>query len=366
MMIYALTAFAATTPEANAVADAMIDAANLAYGSQAIRPTAKSVRLQPISFYHTTQGLREALEDSGCTEDALQGFQGGKYDQDTGIVTGSTESGSISNGIIDTAGIFGDVVGGSFGETFSQYSSNGSYAADLGTGGYFVGRWVRVAGRRGVFVGLNGTCDGTIHPADAVEDWTGQDLSEWRFGAAISLIGTGAGALLGGDLTDPENNGNEAAGEFDASWNWESIFANNEPGFGGGEFAYNIFDNQVGGGNAKWCCANPTTANPLYVEVEFANPTSLTHFTLTSGNDTPTRDPLTFHIEGSNDGMVWESIYERNEPTSLWGGRNQVARFDLLSPAPAYTWYRYIVFETATNAHQINELELFGDAVLLP
>ena len=73
-------------------------------------------------------------------------------------------------------------------------------------------------------------------------------------GATMEVLGTGTESLLGGDLTDPENDGDELAGESDPSWNWKSISSNNEPGFEGGEFSYNVFDNTLAAGNGKWCC----------------------------------------------------------------------------------------------------------------
>ena len=66
---------------------------------------------------------------------------------------------------------------------------------------------------------------------------------------AEKILGTGTGSLLGGDLTDPEDDGDP---EADKGYN--AIFsANEEPGFGGGEFAFNVFDNRLGPGNDKWC-----------------------------------------------------------------------------------------------------------------
>ena len=67
--------------------------------------------------------------------------------------------------------------------------------------------------------------------------------------SAEKVLGTGTGSLLGGDLTDPEDDGDP---EADKGYN--AIFsANDEPGFAGGESAFNVFDNQLGPGNAKWC-----------------------------------------------------------------------------------------------------------------
>ncbi len=66
---------------------------------------------------------------------------------------------------------------------------------------------------------------------------------------AEEVLGTGTGSLLGGDLTDPENDGNP---EADVGYN-AKFTSSEEPGFAGGENAFNVFDNQLGGGNAKWC-----------------------------------------------------------------------------------------------------------------
>src|SRR5262245_12092562 len=114
----------------------------------------------------------------------------------------------------------------------------------------------------------------------------------------FTILGVGQGFLLGSDLTDPENNGDP-----DADVNYNAVFsASEEPGFGGAEGAFNVFDNQVGGGNMKWCCGdqNNFPANPISITATFATPVILRTFTLTSGNDTPARDPLIWEIQGSN------------------------------------------------------------------
>ncbi len=66
---------------------------------------------------------------------------------------------------------------------------------------------------------------------------------------AEEILGVGTDSLIGGDLTDPEDDG---APDADEGYN-ATFTANDEPGFGGGEFSFNVFDNLLGGGNAKWC-----------------------------------------------------------------------------------------------------------------
>lgn len=173
--------------------------------------------------------------------------------------------------------------------------------------------------------------------------------------------------LLGGDLTDPENDGIEGPTVFGppqtagTNFNWVSITASEEEGFdsfAGSEGAFNVFDNQVGGGQAKWCCGGPA----VNITVEFEEEVSLTHFTLTSSNDTPGRDPIEFQIQGSKDGVTFEDIYSRNEEQSLWTARNQTVRIDLPRPADPFKFIRYNVVRTGLNTvHALGEIEYFGE-----
>lgn len=195
---------------------------------------------------------------------------------------------------------------------------------------------------------------------------TGRAMELCATAQTVEALGIGTAALLGGDLTDPENDGNEAAGPFDPSWNWRAITSNNEPGFGGGEYSFNLFDNRVGAGNDKWCCDDPTFTNPLWVNVEFHQPVSLTHFTVTSGNDDPTRDPRNFRVQGSNDGVTYTDLYVRSSGTAPWNQRNQVLKFTLAQPAPPYLHLRWVSLDTSGSLHQLNEVEYFGTVVPLP
>lgn len=180
----------------------------------------------------------------------------------------------------------------------------------------------------------------------------------------IEILGIGTESLLGSDLTDPENDGNEDAGPTDPSWNWASINSNVEPGFGGGEFSFNIFDNKVGGGNDKWCCDDPNPNKPYWVAVEFKQPVSLTHFTVASGNDSPDRRPNRWQIQGSNDGQNYTPIYVYDDPSGnvngIWTENNQVAKFTLPMPTVPFRFVRYYVTDTPGSLHQIGEIEYFG------
>jgi len=58
---------------------------------------------------------------------------------------------------------------------------------------------------------------------------------------AFVVLGTGSSALLGGDLTDPEDNGNDTSASG-TNFNWLSTAASSENNFGS-EGALDVFDN---------------------------------------------------------------------------------------------------------------------------
>jgi hypothetical protein len=186
--------------------------------------------------------------------------------------------------------------------------------------------------------------------------------------AAKVVLGAGASPgdfLVGGDLTDPEDDGDENAGTGFAA----TFSASHEANFEGSEGAFNVFDNSVGTGNAKFCCHTPTTAAPFWVEADFASAVTIRSFTLTSGNDTvPGRDPDLWEIQGTNgsgSGATWTTIFSYDEPgVSPFTATNQTVLFqdgdDFPIQTTAYTRIRYLVESTqAGGIHQLNEIELF-------
>lgn len=172
-------------------------------------------------------------------------------------------------------------------------------------------------------------------------------------------VGTGNAALVKGDVTDPENDGNKSAGPTDATWNWKSITANDKPAFGN-DGAFNIFDNSIGSGTDKWSTTAPSAGSPKNVTVEFQNPLVVTSFTVSSANDAPDADPLKFQLLGSNDGVTFTPFYTRDNTTNLWTARNQVVKVTLKDPSPPSKFIRLEVTQTGGANLQIGEVELFG------
>lgn len=182
---------------------------------------------------------------------------------------------------------------------------------------------------------------------------------------AFTVLGTGTASLRGGDLTDPENDGDP-----EADFNYNATFASSEePSFGAGEAAFNVFDNRVGGGNDKWCCGdqNNFPTNPISIDATFAQAFVLGSFTITSGNDSPERDPRVWQILGSNDGVNFTPIFTQDDANaSIWGTRDEVIEFTAGADFAAPAAYSTIRFETTLTGaaggarFQLNELEYFA------
>jgi len=171
---------------------------------------------------------------------------------------------------------------------------------------------------------------------------------------------TPVAGLLRSDFTDRQNDGNDAT-LTGSGFDWVSITASSKADFNPAEGAFNVFDNKVGGGEAKWCCDGA----PQTITVQMPFGIRLTHFTLTSSNDSPERDPRVWAIQGSNDGVNFTNIVNHTDASTLfWGAtRNQTMRFDLAAPAPVYTWFRYSVTATNGGTHALAEIEYFGNDV---
>ena len=205
---------------------------------------------------------------------------------------------------------------------------------------------------------------------------------------AIEILGTGEEALLGGDLTDPDNNGIDNEGEgsgFNATFfATDGTFATNGGPFQ--VFSNTLTDPTTGSGNGHKFCCNPA---PFMIGATLEIPHVLTHFTLTSSNDSPGRDPDVYRVQGSNDTTdgtdgTWTDIYVydndggttglsaagmRNfEGNTQFTARNQVIRFDGdgmdFETPPAYLSFR-IMMESASGWVGEGDPDDFTDALAL-
>ncbi|KGJ90985.1 PEP-CTERM sorting domain-containing protein [Colwellia psychrerythraea] len=182
---------------------------------------------------------------------------------------------------------------------------------------------------------------------------------------ASLILGTGTGALIGGDLTDPENDG-----FADSNVNYNATFSSSvEQGFGGGEYAFNVFDNILSGGNGKWCC----DGGSVWVEANFGSDQYILDiFTLSSANDVASRDSDQWSILGSNDGINYTTLFAYDiESLSIWGAdRFEVVQFsnnDDYHVNTAYSIFRYQSTSVVSGSHhQLGEIEFFGTKIPEP
>ena len=153
-------------------------------------------------------------------------------------------------------------------------------------------------------------------------------------------LGTGNASLIGGDLTDPEDDvvdrDSYGADQTEAqlrpekgNWTTMKCFPASAPGTPAHQrHAYQSWVDQPACAlflnkpeQRRWYVSfndggygGPTEESPYYVAVQFAQPYVLTHFTVTTGSDMPERDPLAWGIQGSNTGQDddWTDVYRCN------------------------------------------------------
>jgi hypothetical protein len=65
--------------------------------------------------------------------------------------------------------------------------------------------------------------------------------------------------------------------------------------------AANLVDGDV---QTKWLTFTPTG----WAQFEFDGPFAIVRYALTSANDAPTRDPMDWTLQGSNDGQNWTTV----------------------------------------------------------
>jgi hypothetical protein len=115
------------------------------------------------------------------------------------------------------------------------------------------------------------------------------------------------------------------------------------------------FDNDV---NTKWFVTASTTP---WIAYQFAAGTThaITSYTITSANDMPTRDPVSWRLEGTNDAALatWTTLDTRMNET--FAGRLQTNTYAFTNTT-AYAAYRFFVTANGGAAQfQVAEIQLF-------
>ncbi|RIA09299.1 uncharacterized protein DUF4998 [Flavobacteriaceae bacterium MAR_2010_72] len=91
----------------------------------------------------------------------------------------------------------------------------------------------------------------------------------------------------------------------------------------------------------------------FWMQQELINGEIANLYTLTSGNDAPSRDPKNWTLAGSNDGASWVTLDTRTDES--FGGRNETKEYTFNSVAP-YKYYRmYITANNGDGLFQLSE-----------
>ncbi|GKU80562.1 discoidin domain-containing protein [Paenibacillus sp. L3-i20] len=110
---------------------------------------------------------------------------------------------------------------------------------------------------------------------------------------------------------------------------------------------------------SKWLTFN----SPAWLQYEFAAPKVINYYTITSAEDEPYRDPKSWVVKGSNDGITWTNLDSQQNQT--FATRHQKKTYTIVNT----TAYKFVKFDNFTNQNednqilQIAEIGLFGSEV---
>jgi hypothetical protein len=122
-----------------------------------------------------------------------------------------------------------------------------------------------------------------------------------------------------------------------------------------------VFDNDI---KTKWFAREPT----VWVAYQFAGGAryAIDSYTVTSANDKPERDPMSWELQGSNDGgLTWSTVDTRVNQT--FASRFQTNSYSFTN-ATAYSAYRFLVTANAGSStqFQVAEIQLFETPASAP
>ncbi|GAA3715938.1 SMI1/KNR4 family protein [Streptomyces tremellae] len=122
-----------------------------------------------------------------------------------------------------------------------------------------------------------------------------------------------------------------------------------------GEVAENVLDDTA----AKWLTHRRGEGDLL--DFTMAEPVRVRHYALASANDAPDRDPRSWVLKGSADGLTWTLLDKRTEES--FPGRHQERGFDVTARAgAAYRHFRLEIVANWGSPHtQLSRVRLFAE-----
>ncbi len=146
----------------------------------------------------------------------------------------------------------------------------------------------------------------------------------------------------------------------------------NVHGTGGGSLLPNVATVSASGQNAPgeaaiWAADGDASTKWLvftstaWLQYQLRTSTAAVTYTLTSGNDSPERDPKSWTVKGSNDGSTWTTLDTQSNQTWADSERGVKKTFTFATPT-AYTYYR---LDNVTN-HSGGIIQLADWDLLVP
>lgn len=103
-------------------------------------------------------------------------------------------------------------------------------------------------------------------------------------------------------------------------------------------------------------------SNTPWAVFDAGAPYTLSHYALTSANDSPERDPVRWVLEGSNDAVDWTPLDSQSGQT--FAGRLE-RREQPVNAGGFHRWFRLRMENAGGNVTQVAELELYGTTVFV-
>ncbi|UII19968.1 carbohydrate-binding protein [Fulvivirga ligni] len=113
----------------------------------------------------------------------------------------------------------------------------------------------------------------------------------------------------------------------------------------------NLIDNNTG---SKFL----TFHNSAWVQFQANESHVVTSYSLASANDAPSRDPLNWTLQGSNNGSSWTTLDSRNGEDFQYRFQKRIFSFN---NSNAYSYYRLNMVNNSGSILQLSEIELFAE-----
>ena len=150
-------------------------------------------------------------------------------------------------------------------------------------------------------------------------------------------------------------NGNSIFEKPDPTNDGEPVYSDQHNNSSQYETPDRVFDNKAA---TKWYTGGVTSA---WIQIElpdsYINKPAVS-YAITSGNDSPNRDPKKWTVQGSNDGIEFTDIDSRED--ELWTERKQERSFDITGNTETYKIYRLNIIENRSGSGiQLSEFNMF-------